>query len=610
MAKNPNPAAPNDLGERQLKELEDIKASTQLANATRLKEDADIKDITRARSTRPSVVTLGDVRDEIKRGNEAMKKALPRSQGTGGLEELTQRAQADRGLNSTAILKKLGGITDLKSELDLGGSRNETLTAKNQETFQKFIAETKNRSELLSEANQEQVEIFKKIESTLIALQEAGTDDSLKLRQDLNKLAGAFKETAASASKKRLEGIITNARLGTDVGIRGSQGNISDALAALLGRRQVLKPGFEYDSRIRNKDGTAGIRNTQTGRLASASQGARGRVAGFGAILGNFIGNKVEQGIEGKRSERVQSFLDNFRSTRRLDQSAFLAGRRDELRGRLDQLPTQAKPEARAQSTAQIIPFPGTTVPADTTPDSGTLRSDVKYRAFDEAKPEDDRFSASPLDVGDLLDIDPGRRGGKTKGKPKAKVPGAGRLLSAPAIMGAGTALVGGLALQSGLEYGSEKLLEATGTDARAITPEMQAQDEANWQKAGFLEKAQSAVPRGIEKVGDFFGFESLSNAARRERIASETQYLQNKVQPVPRAPQQTSGPAVTTASVNNVQARMDANKPQLIVAPAPAAPAQPPMYQINNNLPRGRVRPEESHLERYQARTSGSFIY
>jgi hypothetical protein len=76
------------------------------------------------------------------------------------------------------------------------------------------------------------------------------------------------------------------------------------------------------------------------------------------------------------------------------------------------------------------------------------------------------------------------------------------------------------------------------------------------------------------------------------------------------RNPAAPSGNKVTDVSIQNSQAKLDAAKPRVIVAPAPAAPTAPPVTNVTNNMPRGRVRPEESHLERYQARTSGSFIF
>lgn len=96
-------------------------------------------------------------------------------------------------------------------------------------------------------------------------------------------------------------------------------------------------------------------------------------------------------------------------------------------------------------------------------------------------------------------------------------------------VMAGATAAAGGLLLQSGLEAASDKLLEKTGKDATPISKEMEERDKANWDKASLWEKTQSALPRGIESAGSFFGFEGLSNAAKRDRIANESKYMDEK---------------------------------------------------------------------------------
>jgi hypothetical protein len=54
-------------------------------------------------------------------------------------------------------------------------------------------------------------------------------------------------------------------------------------------------------------------------------------------------------------------------------------------------------------------------------------------------------------------------------------------------------------------------------------------QDEKNWNKATFGEKAQSAIPRSIENIGDFIGLSNMAAQAKKDRIAAETAYLANK---------------------------------------------------------------------------------
>jgi hypothetical protein len=105
---------------------------------------------------------------------------------------------------------------------------------------------------------------------------------------------------------------------------------------------------------------------------------------------------------------------------------------------------------------------------------------------------------------------------------------GAGGLFSAGGAVAAATTIGGGLALNYGLTKGADAITEAAGADTN-ITPEMEAQDQANWDKASFFEKAQSGVARGIEGVGGFLGADKTVAAAKAARIKSETEYLKSK---------------------------------------------------------------------------------
>jgi hypothetical protein len=105
---------------------------------------------------------------------------------------------------------------------------------------------------------------------------------------------------------------------------------------------------------------------------------------------------------------------------------------------------------------------------------------------------------------------------------------GAGGLFSAGGAVAAATTIGGGLALNYGLTKGADAITEAAGADTN-ITPEMEAQDQANWDKASFFEKAQSGVARGIEGVGSFLGADKTVAAAKASRIKNETEYLKNK---------------------------------------------------------------------------------
>ena len=53
--------------------------------------------------------------------------------------------------------------------------------------------------------------------------------------------------------------------------------------------------------------------------------------------------------------------------------------------------------------------------------------------------------------------------------------------------------------------------------------------DDRNWQKASTTEKMQSAIPRGIEKIGSLFFLDNLVKEAKAERITKETAYINSK---------------------------------------------------------------------------------
>ena len=117
--------------------------------------------------------------------------------------------------------------------------------------------------------------------------------------------------------------------------------------------------------------------------------------------------------------------------------------------------------------------------------------------------------------------------GSSIKGAGSSIFKGAGGLFSAGGAVAAATTIGGGLALNYGLTKGADAITEAAGADTN-VTPEMEAQDQANWDKASFFEKAQSGVARGIEGVGGFLGADKTVAAAKAARIKSETEYLKS----------------------------------------------------------------------------------
>jgi TP901 family phage tail tape measure protein len=72
-----------------------------------------------------------------------------------------------------------------------------------------------------------------------------------------------------------------------------------------------------------------------------------------------------------------------------------------------------------------------------------------------------------------------------------------------------------------------------------------QAKDDENWQRANWWERSQSAVPRGIEKVGRALGMTNMADQAQADRVKAESAYLEQQhgerkpatVHPAKRAP-------------------------------------------------------------------------
>lgn len=169
---------------------------------------------------------------------------------------------------------------------------------------------------------------------------------------------------------------------------------------------------------------------------------------------------------------------------------------------------------------------------------------------------------------GSGISVDPSNllsRGSKLGGKAKGFL---GRNVGK--LAGGAAAIGGGLVLQSGLEAGTDAILGAAGRGNDVVTDEMAAKDKANWNKASLGEKVQSAIPRGIEHVGNFFGFDKLATTAKVDRIKAESEYLSKK-EGVKMSTPPLNEPVVSTASKANAEIATVAggsNSPTVISAP------------------------------------------
>lgn len=319
------------LSEKQLQVAkEQLEKLDTIAKASTVNEDdANIQKIT-ARKAVPGSVGLVDVKNEIKNLSNELKKQLPKFQQaandkarTGVRSDETKLTDAQRNERLTKLAEVIGE----KVKLQKGGSLNETLTGRNRSTFEQFIKETQKRDDLLADANEDQREIFKQIEDTLIQLQEAGSEDSAKLRKELDKLAGELKESGDTSAKKKIEGALNNARNTAATGTRGAQGNFGDALAALLGRQTVLKEGFVRDQRGTDSQ----VRDVKTGKFADVKDASLGRIKGAGAILGSMFMERYERSLENKRGGRVGAMFDAIKGSRSQSRADELEGQQKSL---------------------------------------------------------------------------------------------------------------------------------------------------------------------------------------------------------------------------------------------------------------------------------------
>jgi hypothetical protein len=311
------------LAKDQLEKLDTIAKASVVNDVELAKENLDIRKITARKSVAGSV-GLVDVKNEINNLSKTLKQGLPKllqEKGQSGKKNAEEKSLTEAERNQR--LTKLAEIIGEKVKLQKGGSLNETLTAKNRGTFDQFIKETERRDTLLAEANEDQREIFKQIEDTLIKLQEAGSEDSRDLRKELERLHGAMQETEDTGAKKSLTDLAGRTSENAAAGVRGNQGNIGDALKALLGRREVLKSGMSRTA--------AGDIVNDKGEKVDAKAAVMGRAAGAGSILKNMMLEKFERNYEDKRGGRVGAIFDAFKGSGDQSRVNVLEGRQQSL---------------------------------------------------------------------------------------------------------------------------------------------------------------------------------------------------------------------------------------------------------------------------------------
>lgn len=621
-----------EIAKEQLSKLDTIAKAAVINDLEVAKEESDIRKII-ARRAVPGSVGLVDVKNEIKNLSGDLKKELPKFlQGKtkkAGKEEEKELTEAQRN----AKLTKLAEVIGEKVRVQKGGSLNETLTGKNRSTFEQFIKETERRDTLLAEASEDQREIFKQIEDTLIRLQEAGSEDSRDLRKELERLRGAMQETEDTGAKKALTGLAERTSENAAVGVRGNQGSFGDALQALLGRKEVLKKGMS-----RNE---AGDTVNAQGEKVDRKEAVMGRVAGAGSIIGNMMMERFERGFEDKRSEKAQNFLDTFRSNETRARPNILQGQQNQLMGKK----FAGKIEARAKggpilkgrpylvgekgpelivpkNDGQVNPLPQAQAKEN------VMFSDAgSYRADDAAGPFAKSSEKIVKAIKELTDVVK-EQGGMGPGGIPLPLPGtsaagktpkgggatrAGRLGSAAKNVKPGSPVVMGLSLIAGYFGMSmiDDMEEKAKAERTAKYDEMIASgDPEKAAKGQFMKEQEMST---WEKLGNIKKqYDELQSPERQERLKDApwyTRYLgigeESAVAPSLRPP---VGPEIASRSAAVQDLRASASTPVIINAPTTVNAPTSKGDNTVTTVMRAPVRSEDNAFNNYMNRIYNPF--
>jgi len=545
-------------------------------------------------------------------------------------------SQTDAEPDRIDRLQRLGNTIQEKIGIERGGSLNNTQTNINASIFDKFIKQSKEQETLLKGANEEQRQIFQQLEQTLVELRGAGSKDSEKLRGTLAELRGRLDATDDTEAKGKIAYRMDTA------GGNAKPANLGNVIKALMGKDSLLKTGYEREGK--------NIRNTETGQFTSRAEASQGRLSSAFGMLGNYVGQKAEEGVEGKRSERFQGFLDrNFRTESDADRVARLGGEIQGLKtaGATTSTVSPPKPIAATMtrsSSAGATKANVVNINAAKVNLSGNVGAaaapvtDVAPKITEKIRPQVNLATAaaatpvaaeegSGLGLGDIAST------ATTGGGYLAKIGGLGTVAKGVGIGGA-AALVG-----TGLQYGGDKLKEA----GYEKTGKAVGVAGTATKYAGYGAMIGSVVPGVGTAIGAGVGgvigagkgiydqyFAEGANKPTTEdahsmridtsdpnkpkylvdekEVDADTYTKISNMDPVEQveAVKNLKGNQVQNLSSQNDAAKTaKANTP--IVVPVPsntgAAAAKP-----TTSLPRGTMRPSESALERYTAR--GSSFY
>jgi len=595
--------------EDQIAKLEELRQATIKSQEKQTEVVEQVKVMTRAKGDSRNV-TLGDVRTELKgmrqdlktfAGTDPNPSRKPLSRQRDDVIDVDVKEVSGKKDNKerTQKLTDIGTTLGEKAELYQKGAGKEVTMAKNTETFERFVAETKRKDELLKDATDDQIKLFERLEDTLIKLRDSDAKDSAELRKELAKIAGELETTEDTAAKKSVSGVLENTRNRARSGARGDSGTLGDAWSVLTGKQKVLKEGYEFDPRLKG-DGVRRTTENEFGKKGEIPKKGEvfsmGRVAGAAKIAGNFLRGKVEDYNATNASNAGSNFLDRTFGGNRLEEDRARLGARAEALSKSRDGQTAASPTPVFAGRGQPMPMAtpagrgGSAGVMNITATSVNVRGPIKLTGSQQGS------SWAAGNAGALAGKDwPPKSTATAPAAPAATAavapkeeegPGLGSTLldAGRGILNAGKNLLGkvpggtaaaGAALVAApfvTDYVAGKF--GVGKDEKGNDLVIdEKQDDANWERASLWEKIQSAPARGIEKVGTLFGG-NLSREARAKRIAQETEYLDKKpgvAQPEAKAAAMTP---LVGKPVETVTAKTDYTKATMI-ADEPVVPGQ-----------------------------------
>lgn len=527
----------------------------------------------------------------------------------------TAAESAESDEQRTERLTRIGETIQGKIEAERGGTLNTTQTGINNKVFENFIEQTKQREDLLKDATEEQLDIFQRLEDTLIELREANSEDSEKLRAQIAELGGELSETADTDAKAKMQELV------------GQSEQLSKAPTISGSLGQMVRGNF--------KAGGAGLLDA----LALKNESAIERRMGSAAPENQ----RVSGWAPWKRDEKKQ-------------EAAGLAGILNKLKG--DKPSTQ--PGWRTSAKAGVMP--ATSMSGDIRPAAPVMPSTINIENIDSlnvnAKKvnitgrKDDEADAetgsSPLD---MLNPNRTQTGGKPTASPKSsRFGGIKNLAKSPMVRG-GLVGIAGL----GLSYAGDKVKEA-GHEKTGAGLDVAGQTAA-WAGTGamigsVIPGVGTAIGAGLGAAGgaayglyknwdSFTGskakpqtdmVQSKSSAvfladepvvpgkplsARQMQVAEMSMTSGNKLSPEiqaaydlakasqAKAAPKTQGQQIQQQSQVNAELKQDSNKP--VVVPVPTPVPQPAGAQggASIQLPRGNIRANESAFDRHKMNTA-----